>query len=164
MNRTVWFRVASLLVLPFFVQVMQGVAAEKVYTVAGSSMLPALHPGQKIKVRLDDFLPLRHGDMVAIKLKNRSNLMVKRVVAVAGDHLSVIDNRLWINDRKLEPELVMDSVRWHSTIVQLKNYNWTIPPGTVFILGDNRQNSLDSRRLGLISVDQVYGKVVLTER
>jgi signal peptidase I len=140
--------------------VMRVMAAEKIYTVAGDSMSPALRAGQQIVIALDDFLPLQQGDLVAIQLKSRSNPMVKRVVALPGDRLSIISGRLYVNSEKLLPELVMDSRRWHSTIRQLQNYNWIIPPGTIFILGDNRQNSLDSRRLGLISIDQVSGKVV----
>ena len=154
-------RAAFCMVLLFFSTVMPGRAAEKIFTVAGNSMLPVLHAGRQVTVRLDDFLPLRHGDLVAVQLKNRPNPMVKRVVAVSGDRLSIIDGMLWINNEKLEPELVMDIRRWHFTIRQLQNYNWTIPPGNIFILGDNRQNSLDSRRLGLISIGQVIGKVVM---
>ena len=135
-------------------------AAEKIYTVAGSSMLPTLRPGQRIVVKTDNFLPLRRGDLVAIRLQNRENPMVKRVVAVAGDRLAINGNRLWINDAGLEPELVIDPRRWRSTINQLQNYNWIVPANTIFILGDNRRNSRDSRRLGLISVNQVCGQVI----
>jgi signal peptidase I len=139
---------------------MPAQAAEKIYTVAGTSMLPTLRPGEKITVRTDNFLPLCRGDLVAIRLRNRKNPVVKRVVAVAGDRLAIRGNRLLLNDAGLEPELVISPRRWRSTINQLRNYNWTIPANTIFVLGDNRQNSRDSRRLGLISIDQVTGKIM----
>jgi signal peptidase I len=139
---------------------MPAQAAEKIYTVAGTSMLPTLRPGEKITVRTDNFLPLCRSDLVAISLRNRKNPVVKRVVAVAGDRLAINGNRFWINDAELEPELVIDPRRWRSTINQLQNYNWIVPANTIFILGDNRRNSHDSRRLGLISVNQVCGQVI----
>ena len=155
-GRTAFF----LVLLSFFSAVLPGRAAEKIYTVAGSSMLPTLRPGDKITVKTADFLPLRRNDLAAIQLKNRENPMVKRVIAVAGDRLSIVNNRLQVNGSGLQPELIVDSRRWRSTINQLRNYNWIIPANTVFVLGDNRRNSRDSRRLGLISLSQISGKII----
>ena len=139
---------------------VSGFAAELLYTVAGNSMLPVIRPGDKVLVQTDHFLPIKRRDIVAISLKGRKHPMVKRVVAVEGDKLEIKNSCLWINDQALDPSVSINPDQWKTTLAQLERYDWTLPQKTVFILGDNPENSRDSRRLGIISISQVSGKVV----
>jgi len=129
----------------------------RTYTVAGSSMSPTLVPGDEVVVAgLDGRAPER-GELVEIRLAGRANPMVKRVAAVPGDGVEVRDGGLYINGGRL---CGIDPDRWKPTLRQLENYGWKVPDGTYLIMGDNRANSRDSRRLGLIPAESVTGRVV----
>jgi len=131
--------------------------AERTYTVAGHSMEPALMPGDRVVVAPLDDRPLERGELVAISLKGMHTPMVKRVVAVKGDALEIRENALFVNNEKINN---IDTGRWASTIKQLEHYGWRVPENNLFVLGDNPENSRDSRRLGLLSLDQISGRVV----
>ncbi len=161
-GKIVFTAVSLQLLFLLFIAVALCGAEEKLFTVAGNSMVPAIRPGQQVVMRTRDFMPLHKGDIVAVKLRNRPHPMIKRIVAVAGDHLSIRGHRLWINGEMLLPERVVDRRQWQPAIRQLQAYNWTVPENSFFVLGDNRKNSRDSRRLGFISANQIIGKLVGT--
>ena len=131
--------------------------ALKTYTVAGDSMSPVLASGDNVVVNTEIDEPAERGDLVAIKFKNTATPMVKRVVAVEGDRVEIKNNTIIINEKSFRH---IDEKRWQSTVNQLKRYSWIVPSNNFFVLGDNPQNSRDSRRLGLISTSQLIGKVV----
>ncbi len=119
-------------------------------------MVPKLMPGDTVLVDNNPRQVMKD-DLVAIRFKHTATPMVKRVVAVEGDRVEIKNNAIFINDK---PFRHIDEKRWQSTVNQLKRYNWLVPKNNLFILGDNPQNSRDSRRLGLISTSQIQGKVV----
>ncbi len=127
----------------------------KTYTVSGNSMSPAIMSGNKVVVNTKQ--PIMRGDLVAVSFKHSKTPLIKRVAALANDRVEFMDNALFINGTKLRD---FDQERWSSTVNQLRHYDWTIPPEHCFILGDNPVNSRDSRRLGIISYDQIQGKVI----
>jgi len=129
---------------------------EKTYTVMGESMAPALKRGDRVIVE-SQAEPLKKGDLVAIKFKNSTSPIVKRIIAVEGDRLEIRKGTILLNGK---PVRSIDAKRWQSTVNQLEHYKWVVPPDNIFVLGDNPRNSRDSRRLGLISTSQVTGKVV----
>ena len=129
----------------------------RTYTVAGSSMSPTLMEGDTVVVSDEGVDGLKRGDLAAIRFAGRTNPMVKRVAAIAGDMVEIKGDRLLVNGKEI---CFIDSYRWRSTIKQLERYRWILPENNVFILGDNPENSRDSRRLGLISTEQVKGKVI----
>jgi signal peptidase I len=82
-------------------------------------------------------------------------LVLKRVVAVAGDTIEVRDHEVLVNRRPVdEPYLAPD-------VVTLDFGPVTVPDGHVFVLGDNRNASRDSRDFGTVPQDEVVGRVVL---
>ena len=132
-------------------------ADSKTYTVAGDSMSPALVSGDRVVVSSDRMVQLSRGDLVAIRFKHSDTPIVKRVVAVEGDRVEIKDASILVNGQKYRQ---IDMARWKTTMTQLERYGWVVPSKNIFVLGDNPDSSLDSRRLGLISVDQVEGRVV----
>jgi len=129
----------------------------KTYTVAGNSMSPVLVSGDKVVVSTEMNKPMERDDLVAIGFKHSAIPIVKRVVAVEGDRVEIKSNTIFVNEKSFRH---IDEKRWQSTVNQLKRYNWIVPKNNLFILGDNPKNSRDSRRLGLISMSQIEGKVV----
>ncbi len=128
--------------------------------VNGRSMKPALKHGDEIQVDRDYFKnhsPKRN-DMVALKFNARERLMVKRILAVPGDHVEFRSNQMLINGKSFA---IASSVSSSKILpLQLKRYGNRIPQNNYIVMGDNRSNSFDSGDFGLISMPQLEGKVI----
>lgn len=99
----------------------------------------------------------------AIGLYPTGGHLIKRVIGVGGDHVECCDEgRLTVNDTPLTEEYVLDP-----EATQEKEFDVTVPEGYLWVMGDNRANSADSRVHrgdpggGFISVDEVVGKAWL---
>lgn len=92
----------------------------------------------------------------AFTKKREVKYIIKRVIAVSGDTLDIREGYIYLNGKKLKEKYIKGKTFERSDF----SYPITIPKDHVFVLGDNRGNSLDSRELGLIHVDQVKGKVI----
>ncbi len=127
-------------------------------TVVSESMLPTLRPGDVVAVDTDAYgstLPSR-GDIVAFRLPETSNIFIKRVIGLPGDTVSEVDGVVSVNGEELdEPYAELDH----------RSGSWVVEPGHVFVMGDRRANSNDSRftgdrDIGQVPIDAVLGKVL----
>lgn len=118
-------------------------------------MRPTLVSGNRVIVSPGKIVG--RNDLVALRFKHSPVPMVKRVIAVAGDRVEIREDAIFVNGIRTGD---FDVNRWRSTVMQLERYGWVVPPENLFVLGDNAGDSRDSRRLGLISTDQVEGRVV----
>lgn len=83
---------------------------------------------------------------------------IKRIIGIPGDHLYIAETgEVYINDKILEEAYLVDGLKTPRTG---NYYDVVIPEGYVYVMGDNREGSKDSRELGLIPMDRVEGKVV----
>ena len=127
------------------------------FTVRSSSMTPTLHTGDQILAeRLTPrFGQLERGDLIVFKAPATRALMVKRVVALAGDRVGLADGRLVVNGHRRSEHYVdlasVDSVYFGPEVV---------PAGSVFVMGDDRADSVDSRDFGPVPLDRVLGRVL----
>ena len=134
--------------------------------VIGTSMEPTFNNYDFIwvnTVAYGELSPVR-GDYVVFSSKKGLELSrsinpdtrighyVKRVVGVRGDRVEIEGNKLKINGEILEEDYIQGSTVGEVDI--------TVSEGNVFVLGDNRENSLDSRELGEIDINKIEGKVV----
>ena len=84
---------------------------------------------------------------------------IKRVIGLPGDHLYIAETgEIYINDELLDESYLVDGLKTPRTG---NYYDVDIPEGYVFVMGDNREGSRDSRELGLIPIDKIEGKVVI---
>lgn len=135
--------------------ITQFVAQAKI--VHGRSMEPNLHTGQRViieKISYHFYQPER-GDIIVVSLNDDALPLIKRVIALPGETISIEDGRVLINGRVLdEPYL---------SHIQQRNYaTFTVPPNHVFVMGDNRLDSRDSRVFGPVHLSQIEGKAWLS--
>ena len=125
--------------------------------VQGDSMKPNLTNGSiALFYRHSTYV---RNDIVILKPTGKEELLIKRIVAVAGDKVDI--------DHKAGTLLINGVIQQKNTIIG-KTYQrdggvtfpLTVPNGCVFVLGDNREIALDSRNLGAINVERLLGKVV----
>jgi signal peptidase I len=126
----------------------------QVIRVQGDSMAPALQGGQLLFLnRLAYwFEPLEQGDIIVFRLPEDPNtFLVKRVIALPGDRVSIKQGAVSVNDQYLKEPYVAE--RGATSVPPV-----TIEDGTVFVLGDHRMVSNDSRVWGLLPVDSIIGR------
>lgn len=133
------------------------------YVVQGRSMESTLHDRERVIVNkaiyyLQDPHP---GDIVIIHPDASGDNWIKRVIAVAGDKVEAKNDQLYINDQPLdEPYLAENKQKAAAAGVTLTDDFGpiTVESGSVFVMGDNRNNSMDSRMIGPVRLDHVVGR------
>ena len=83
---------------------------------------------------------------------------IKRVIALPGEHLEIKEGKVFINGNELKEEYLEDTVKTEN--MDGAFYDLVVPEGTVFVMGDNRSGSSDSRIFGCIPYSKIEGKVV----
>ena len=122
--------------------------------VQGQSMEPNLHTAQRLVVEKVTyrFHGPRRGDIVVIDLPEAGpELLIKRVIALPGETVASQGNQITINGEPLE-EPYVTSPGGREVPEQI------VPPLHVFVMGDNRQFSNDSRNFGPVPIDKIIGR------
>jgi signal peptidase I len=125
--------------------------------VHGQSMEPNLHSDQRLIVEKVSYRlhGPRRGDIVVIRLEEYEIPLIKRVVGMPGEAVEIRDNRLYI-DGELLAEGYLPGMDQH-------NYGPVqIPVDHIFVMGDNRNASNDSRAFGAVHVNQIVGRAWLS--
>ena len=131
----------------------------RVYVVDGASMNTTLIDQDRVLVSNLFYTP-EQGDIICFLAENNdSKVLVKRVIATAGQTVDINENfQVMINGKVLE-EPYLDAGIY--TIPKDFPFPYTVQEGEVFCLGDNRINSKDSRDLGAIPTEYVLGRLIL---
>ena len=132
--------------------------------VSGDSMLPTLHENDyliinKIGYKIGE---PKNGDVIVFKSDLEKNDgttkdLVKRIIGVAGDKVVIKDGKVYLNDKLLDETYLSEGMDTTGDV------DIVVPEGKLFVLGDNREVSLDSRyeQVGLVDVNDVEGKVLV---
>ena len=135
----------AVLVATLFLPVLQ---------IYGSSMTPTLSEGNIVlSLKGSDF---KQGDIVSFYYNNK--ILVKRVIAFEGDWVNLDDEgNLYVNDKLLD-EPYLKSKAFGDCDIKLP---YQVPSGKIFVCGDHRSTSVDSRSttLGCVSEEQIVGKI-----
>ena len=126
--------------------------------VIGPSMKGTLDAGDVTIVNklVYKFRTIKRNEIVSINQKDK--IMVKRVIGLPGEHIEYKDNKLYVNG-----SLVLENnISVETKDFKLEDIGYeTIPKDMYFVLGDNRNNSSDSREFGLVKKDEIIGKIVM---
>lgn len=135
----------------------------RIITVDGDSMLPTLHNKDIMLLRSIGYTP-EQGDIVVLTkdfLHYEDQPIVKRVVAVGGQTVRIDYNesKVYVDGVALDEPYINEAVMYRLSPDSIDAL--TVPEGSVFVLGDNRNNSSDSRHCELGAIDNRYilGKV-----
>ncbi len=125
--------------------------------VYGQSMEPNLHTNQRLvveKISYNRWWPMRgpqRGDVVVFRVNPNSDLLIKRVIGLPGDRVEIRAGQVIINSEVLgEPYLTRPTYGDYGPV--------DVPPLHIFVLGDNRGFSNDSRSFGPLPLDTVIGR------
>jgi signal peptidase I len=125
--------------------------------VFGQSMEPNLHSDQRVvveKISYSEWFRLRgpqRGDVVVFRISPNSDLLIKRVIGLPGDRIEIREGQVLINGELLdEPYLSQPTYGDYGPA--------DVPPLHIFVLGDNRGFSNDSRAFGPLSLESVIGR------
>lgn len=138
--------------------------------VSGQSMEPNFHEGDKV-YELKHF-SIHQGDVVVIKSSTAGGL-IKRVIATEGQIVDIdfekgivcvdgkeLNEQVYEKGAELNADYFINELTYRNDKA-FESYPVTVPEGHVFVLGDNRNHSLDSRnpKLGMVPVEEVFSKV-----
>ena len=126
--------------------------------VEGTSMMPTLQDQERVFINkfVYKLEPIERGDVIVFRYpRDPAKSYIKRVIAVAGDHVRIEAGVVFVNGKRLQEMYVprmYEDVRSYPEIV--------VPPHGYFVLGDHRNLSNDSRDFGPVDESFIYGKAV----
>ena len=149
------------------------------FKIPSSSMEPTLQVGDYILVskfiygikipftgvKLFEFSKPKRGDIVVfIYPKDRSKDFIKRVIGTEGEKVGIIRNKIYINDQLINDPWghFEEKTDWLKYFQSKERYGpEVVPKDSIFVLGDNRDNSQDSRFWGYVNINEVKGKAFI---
>jgi len=151
------FDLGSTLIPAVIIALLIHVFLAQATRVYGQSMEPNLHTNQRLVIEKLSyhFHGPRRGDVIVIRDPGGSpELLIKRVIGLPGERITVAEGRVYVDGSLLdEPYLTQPT--------QGTGRSWVVPPLHVFVMGDNRSASRDSRIFGPVPLDQILGHAVL---
>jgi len=147
--------VMALLIITFIFQTV---------SVDGSSMFPTLKNKDRLILEKVTyyFRKPKIGDIVVFKYpSDKTQKFIKRVIGTEGDTIKILDHKVYVNDKQLEETGYIYEEMASPNDINFKD-GVKVPKGTIFVLGDNRNNSRDSRfsDVGFIPLKLVLGRAV----
>ena len=146
--------IVETLLLTFFIfWIVNGLVGR--YRIDGSSMNPTLENKQYLLINnISYFLTdPAFGDIIVFHHPNNDLNLIKRVIGVAGDHIEIKDQQVILNGVVLDEPYILAPPR--------SSGSWDVPDGSYFVMGDNRNNSSDSRSWSYLPEENIIGRALI---
>lgn len=132
--------------------------------VTGDSMHPTLKNKEQIIAEkiTTKFNPLKRGEIVIFEHPKENNrLLIKRVIGLPNEELTVYNGNVYINSNKLHEPYLPEGTITSGSVVIKENTPYKIPDYEYVLMGDNRTESSDSRAIGPIKLGDIVGRAML---
>ena len=155
------FDTLEMIIYALIAACMVFVFVARIATVDGESMVPTLSDSDRLLISNICYEPER-GDIVVIMPYEGGygKALVKRIIGLPGDNIDINfqNGDVYVNGEVIEEPYINDRTYASSDVI----FPLTVPEGSVFVMGDNRNRSLDSRdtRVGFVNENAIMGKVV----
>jgi signal peptidase I len=144
----------------------------KPFIVDGPSMKPNFHTGERVIVNeiLYDIRKPQRGEVIVFHVPSEGRDFIKRVIGVAGDTVKVEGDVVTVNGEPVNETYIqgaIDDAHNNNSLYNNKNFpnedftDGTVPAGHVFVMGDNRSDSTDSRMIGYVPLGDIVGRADL---
>ena len=130
-----------------------------IYRIPSSSMEPTLVPGDFIYISAEGYDPKkikRNDVLIFLYPEDHKTHYIKRLIGKAGDRVRIKNFVVYVNDKPL-PQMYINTTKLQKTFSRFFA-EVQVPPGKLFVMGDNRDNSNDSRFFGFLPQEDVIGK------
>ena len=170
-----FFEIVKIVVIALLIAVVIRSFIIQPYIIPSGSMLNTLQVGDRLFVTKFSYgihLPFvekelvslgepKHGDIIVFPFPKDKNVdYIKRVVGIPGDVIEIRDKQLYRNNIPVQEEYVIHTDPY--TVARRDNMKpRLVPPGKVFVMGDNRDFSEDSRFWGFVDKDTIHGRAVI---
>lgn len=127
------------------------------FRIPSSSMEPTIKVGDLILVNAYAYRsePLRRGDIIVFKYPpDPKQKYIMRLIGLPEENITIENSRVFVDGRE-----IVEPYTQHIRSTEREPQEWTIPRGKLFVLGDNRDNSSDSRYWGFVDLEEVVGRV-----
>ncbi|MER2597954.1 MAG: signal peptidase I [Caldilineales bacterium] len=144
---------AETLVPALIIAVLIHVFLAQTTRVYGQSMEPNIHTAMRVVVEKVSYRlhPPQRGDVVVLRVRADDELLIKRVIGLPGDEIAIHDGKVFVNGAALDEPYLDQSTQGNLA-------PRVVPPLHVFVMGDNRRASNDSRSFGPVHLNNVLGK------
>ncbi|MNO85174.1 Signal peptidase IB [compost metagenome] len=144
----------------------------KPFIVDGPSMKPNFHTGERVIVNeiLYDIRSPQRGEVIVFHVPSEGRDFIKRVIGVAGDTVKVEGDVVTVNGEVVNETYIqgaIDAAHSNNALYNNKDFpnetftDGTVPKGHVFVMGDNRSDSTDSRMIGYVPLGDIVGRADL---
>jgi signal peptidase I len=124
-----------------------------IVTIDGPSMQAGLWKGEKVLIGKTEyyFAKPKRGDIVLTHFPDSDENYIKRVIGLGGETLAIRSGSVYINGKKLDEPYLPEPIQFDFDEI-------TVPEGSIFVMGDNRNDSHDSRDVGALPLSMVEGR------
>ncbi len=133
----------------------------RAYYIPTNSMADTLKFGDHVYARFVIRYTPRRGDIVVFKAPNENKEYIKRIIAIPGDDFSIRSDGVYIDNLKINEYYARGATEIPAFQNKKTVIQGIVPAGKVVVLGDNRENSLDSRHFGYLDVGSIRYKPLL---